>query len=368
MWPRVKTVALVTLISVLIWVWAEAESLKTGTATTQVAFVPAPDTAVRVDDPPGGGASVQARVRMEGSTAAIDGAQRVLLRQVALTVGVDGVPGPPGGTFSLEQALRQQRALRAAGVTIVSVEPATVRLTVAKIVPRDLPVVADLTGIDVEGEPTVSPAEVRVMLPEELARTLPEGATATAVIDPEELGHLREEGPQAVQARVRLPAALAQGPGSEFVTLSRETVRVTLRLRQRVETLDLPTVPVWIMLPPTEGRSWDVDVMDPFLRGVKVTGPTDLVQRLRRRELVVVAFVALSSDELAAGIAAKTAVFAPVPAEVLGLPGAAGAGGAGEVALLEQGAPLRFTAESRRVELKIRRRNGGDAGAAPPPS
>src|SRR5215468_6213200 len=126
MWQRVKSLSLVTLIAVLIWVWAEAESLKTGSVTTRVVFQKT-EMAVRIEDVGGagggGGDTVQARVRLEGSTLAIDEAQRILVNQVNLTVGADGVPGPPGGTMSLVEALRNQRDLKSTGATIVSAEP-----------------------------------------------------------------------------------------------------------------------------------------------------------------------------------------------------------------------------------------------------
>jgi hypothetical protein len=241
-----------------------------------------------------------------------------------------------------------------------------VTLTVVKLVDRELLVQADLTGIEVEGDATVLPSKVRVTMPEDEARKLPESTTAVAVIAPEDLGPGRDDGPRTVLAKVRLPAPLMQGPVAEFVTMSRDTVRVTLRVRKRVETLELATVPVWITLPPTEGTAWDVEVVEPFLRGVTVTGPKDLVQRIRSRELVAIAFVVLSSDELAAGIKSKPAVFAPVAADLIGAPaGAEGAAPAvGEAALMEQVAPLKFSAENRRVELKIRRR--ASVGTTPP--
>lgn len=367
MLARLKTCGLVTLIAALIWLWAEAESLKAGSATTRVVFVRTPDTAVRVTDSPSR-ETVTARVRLEGSTSAIDEAQRLLASQVELTPGVGGVPGAPGGTTNLLEALRESRELARTGVTIISVEPATVTLMVVKLVARDLPVQADLTGIDAEGEATVSPATVRVTMPEEEARKLPESTPAVAVIAPEDLGPGRDEGPRTVIAKVRLPSVLTQGAAAEFVTMPRDTVRVTLRVRKRVDSLELATVPVWITLPPTEGTAWDVEVVEPFLRGVTVMGPKDLVQRIRQHELVAIAFVVLSSDELAAGIKSKPAVFAPVAADLIGA-GAGGERGApagvGEAALMEQVAPLKFSAENRRVELKIRRRGSVGGGAGP---
>src|SRR5258705_10758701 len=196
-WQRTKTLTLVTLIAVLIWVWAEAESLKGGIATNRVAFARATEYAVRVEDPPGAD-PVQARVRLEGSTLAIDEAQRFLAGQVSLTPGADGVPGAPGGTMSLAEVLRNQRKLSDAGATIVSVEPAAMTFSVVKLVTRDLSVAADLTGIVAEGEATVFPTTVKASSPYSLISPGLHGSTAMAWLSRNARAHLREDGRQTV--------------------------------------------------------------------------------------------------------------------------------------------------------------------------
>lgn len=361
MWSRVKTIGLVSLIAALIWIWAEAESLKSTTVIARIAFVAGDAAAVRVAGSPLNDA-LQVRVRLEGPTQAIDQAQQILARTISLSPGSEGVPAAPGGTVALAEAIRQSREVSGTGVTVVSVDPPTASLAVVKLVAREMPVQVDVGGVDAEGEPVAVPPTVRVTMPEALSKSLSESLAVTAVVAPEDVAVTGDDGPQTVTARLRLPAALTQGDLAEFVAVSRETARVTLRVRKRLETLEIPTVPVWITMPPTEGKSWDVEVVEPFLRGVTATGPADQVQRLRRRELVAIAFVVLSSDELAAGITSKSAVIAPVSADLIG----AGAGGGGgvsspvspspEASGSEPATAVRFNADNRRVELRIRKR------------
>ena len=78
-------------------------------------------------------------------------------------------------------------------------------------------------------------------------------------------------------------------------------------------------MPVWLVLPSTEGTGWDVEVLDKLLPGVSATGPQASIDRLERGDLVAIAFVTLSSDELERGVESKAAIVAAVQPGLIGL-------------------------------------------------
>jgi len=349
------------------------------------------------------GGRVQLRVR--GTTNAVESARRTLVgpEPLRLEPGIGGVPGEPGvHTVRLAEAIRQSDRLRNIGLSIASAEPPEISVRVHRLQSVRLPVrvVAAGGGAGVfVGEPVVEPGEVLVRLPSELASGLGDGAFGRVELSVEQMGMFSEAEPRTLSGlRVVLPAeaesarsevragvssdGLATGFGG-LVTVSPRTVSVTAQLSRRVRTLELAPVPVWLVLPSTEGTGWDVEVLDKLLPGVSATGPQGAIDRLERGDLVAIAFLTLSSDELERGVETKAAIVAAVQPGLIGLGefgasglsggvvpgvggnagriGAGGAGGVGGVGGVGDGG-IRFdTAGSPGVRLRIVRRD--DDGA-----
>ena len=208
-----QTFLLVSLITALIWVWAEGESLSTTDITAEIVLVPGGDGALvaRAEGaawPVATGGRVQLRVR--GTTNAVESARRTLVgpEPLRLEPGIGGVPGEPGlHTVRLAEAIRLSDRLRNIGLAIASAEPAEVSLRVHRLQSVRLPVrVVVGAGVFV-GEPVVEPSEVLVRLPSELAERLGEGATARVELSVEQMGMFSESEPRTVAGvRVLLPA------------------------------------------------------------------------------------------------------------------------------------------------------------------
>jgi len=353
MWTRIKTTLLVSFAAALIWVWAEAESLRSVPTRSEVSFASPADGSLDVRAE---GLNEAVAVRIEGSAGAVDAAERALAR-VRFEPGVGGIPSQPGEhRIDLQSALRIRPEIDGLGVSIAAVDPPTVILHIQELVTRDLPVRADLAGIEAQGEVTVAPATVKVRMLASQAARLGEGAFVTALVSESDRDRLRGPGPQTVTTQVRLPEPLL---GVATVRVTPDSVRLTFTPRALVEEYVIPSVPVWVSLPPTEGTRWDVQVVDPLVRNVTVRGPGDVIEELRSRRLVALAFVMLTSDELEAGIASKAAVFAPVPAELLLADPNTATHARPDAASFEGVAPLRFSADNRRIELKITKRPAG---------
>lgn len=323
---RIKTLALTTIVAGLVWLFAEGESLATRTLEVSVEFPvdPASDLVIRPDDPNFTG---MARVRLEATTRTLDAAAASVGGRVRLSPGTPGVPtDPKDKVVDLREAIGAIKELRGLGSSIADVTPRGVVVSVVRMVKRELPVVVEVpAGADqvaLDGDPVASPATVVVRLSEALAARLPERAAMTASVAEADLRRLRADGPQTLTVTLRPPPELASS--GEPVLASPEQVVVTLRLRSKVETITLATVPVWFSLPPTEDAGkWTVTVLDKFLTDVQLSGPSDAIARLRAGgggagggASGVKATLELSSDDLARAAAAAE-------------PGAAGGGPGG---------------------------------------
>lgn len=313
---QLKAALIAILVAVLVWLFAEGESLATRTVDMTVSLHsdPGGDLVIKPEDPNFRGV---ARVRLEATTRLLDTVANAVGDRLVLTPGTPGVPTEPGErrVVDLREALSNLPELKGLGSTVVDVQPRQIVVRVTRLVTREMPVRVELPqGFDLplDGEPTLATGTVMVRAPEQALAAIPEGTFIPAKVSEEQVRRLKSDGPQTVTATAQLPVGLRSVTP---VTLTPETLGVTLRIRSRVETLKLATVPVWYSLPPTEdGGKWNVQVQDKFLSDVSITGPSEEIQRIRAGQAGVKAVVELSSDDLSKGVTSKQATFTGLPA------------------------------------------------------
>lgn len=315
MFARVRTILIVTIVTLFIWLFAEGEGLRTQRLRVDVALDAGGATRVlRVLPGQAWTGGVEARV--EGSTAALDAllaGTAGAAGAITLTAGRE-LPGTPG-THSVDilAALRSSETLRQSGVTLLDVDPPSVELVIDPLVTRTVPVRIVAPDAELAGPPEPEPASVEIEFPESFASIF-EGqpVAVTARLTPAQLEAL-EPGQPALVPGVRLepPRALV---GETGVSIGPERVDVSLTLRSRTDAELLASVPVFVRLPAAEAERWLVEVDEPqFLRDVRVSGPREEIERVRSGDLRVVAELTLTFDELERGITEKQADFGSLP-------------------------------------------------------
>ncbi len=343
MWNHLKTFGIVTVFTLLIWAFAEAESLTTKTVRVDVAFMTDPQSGRVLDVPEGQGWNGRVEMVFEGSTASVGDLESILRKGLVLRAGMDGVPADPGEhTIELRQALRSAPQLESRGVTIVKVDPPAVRVVVDTLVKRDLKVLPDATGAVVDGAIECKPATVRLTLPRSLSDLLPENASVIARIGSDTIKTLVPGRNETVNGILLLPPR--ELDGRSHISIEPDHVDVSLKLRLRNDSYTIASVPVHVKIAVGELGRWNVTVPeeDRFIRDVKVSGPGDQVDRIRRGEIRITAILPLSFDELERGITNKDVTFAEVPTD------------------------LKFDAERMNVRLTITRREAPAAAPANP--
>ncbi len=333
MFRHVKTFILVTFVTALIWIFAEGESLTRRSLKADVFFESdaAAERVIAVSD-----AAWRDRVDIvvQGTASAVTEAESVLRRAVRLRPGMSGVPSQSGEfTVDLEQALSDAPELAAAGITIARADPPAVTVRIDQLQERTLPVVLDAPGVDIEGPAEVTPSSVKLRLPAEFASRLTPDTPARVRIPAETLAKLVPGRKESIASLpIELPTAVVGAHSTKF---DPPTCSVSITLRNNTASHKLSSVPVFIKLAAVEMGKWDITIneADRFLTDVTVTGPSDLVERVRRGDLKVAATVPLSFEELERAIAAKDAVFSDLPSA------------------------LRFEVQNARVRLDIQRRD-----------
>jgi len=324
MWNTFKTVLLVTVVTVLIWVFAESETLQPKEITTELVLRASP-TANRAvalfgTSVAGENGLVSATDRtitivLEGSAAAIDRVNASIEREpLAITPDLPAFTDRSGEFEApMRELLRSHPRIVGSGVTIQRVEPEFLRVVIDELVTRRMRVEPVLDEGQFDGLPEVRPAEVDVVLNKAAADSYAADVKAVASIDAATSTRVQPGRKETLNAvRIRIP----QPPIRPiFLQVRPQTVDVTFGVRARSREIRIANVPVAIRISPAEFNRWIIDIpeQDRFLADVTISGPAELVRQLEERTTPIVAEVLLSFEELERAITQKDAVFPDIP-------------------------------------------------------
>lgn len=319
MLERVRNVLLIALVTALVWIYAEAESLTRSQQEVRISFVSgADDLASRVVNDDWRGV---VRARLEGSAASL---QRTPPR-IELTLGAPAVPDQEGEySVDLAAAMRSDPDLQRAGVNVLAVEPPTVRLRIDALRRvDDVPIRVALSGVDLEQPARIEPASADLVLSRATAEQLEAlegGPFVLARVEPAQIDMSRRGIPQRIRATLTLPNGVSANGGASRIAPPEAMVELIVR-RDTASTI-VPAAPVQVLMPPTEAGRWEVRILpeDLFVRDIEVVGPSEFVNQIRANDVRLVAVLSLSSDELERGVSEKRASIATLRDGVIGQP------------------------------------------------
>jgi len=318
---RVQSVGLVTLITAVIWLYAEGQDVRDITREVRLTL-PAEigQSTVLAFSNPSRAASVQ--VRLMGASASLSQVEQQLGAGGGLRLPVE--PGDLRGdgpvTLDVASLIRRARVrtdeptsptLMDLGVNVLSVEPTELRVEVDQLFMKRLRVLFDPGVVEVEPNWEATPAEVEATLLRsrwEAVRGASDALFVEAVIPRETLVGLEQGVRQRdVQADLRLPEVFVpDGPLADYTRLHRRTVSLSFTIARQRASVELGTVPVWLVSSPSELQRYRVELAaeNRVLNGVRIEGPRDLVDRLRAEDsnLRVIARFELTSEELDRGV------------------------------------------------------------------
>ncbi|MFK7884417.1 MAG: hypothetical protein AB8F26_09590 [Phycisphaerales bacterium] len=311
---NVRTVVLVTILSLLVWLLAESRTVRSQVVDLAPSLEIGADARVLTRAATGSDWPDSLRVTLSGSVAGLDQAIRALNGRLTMRVGID-VPTTPGvHDVDLREVLRASETLAAAGVTVEEVDPPRVLIEVDSVSELLIPlrvVVPDGVRFEANGVARTTPTEIRVIGPASVVEKL-EDAEGIVRLESSLIASLTPGRASTIAAqRVVLP----DGEDRWAMRVEPTQVDVALTLRSRTAELSLPAMPIQIQLAPGEVGRWLIELEPGSLDlvGIVVTGPSDQIERLRSGEIVPTAFLSLGFDELERGISGK-------PAELHGLP------------------------------------------------
>lgn len=289
------TVGLVTLITVLIWIWAAGETAEVRNFEARVDLRPTDPQRMRVSPD-----RVEGNVRIvaRGSTRALGRFQDLLAEgPIDLVAGVGGMPSAEGvSPVNLASVLADLPTVRNTGVSLEQVDPLSIEVRIDPLESLGLRVVAELPPglLQLDGDLQVEPPEAFARLPAALRRET-STLTVLAVPDRRQLEQL-EPGTHTLTVALQFPpglAAVARG-----AAIDPPTVQISFTSRSRTATTTLASVPVQVAGISGELQRHTVAVQDEFLREVVLSGPPEAIARIDAGQARIVAFVHLDSRDL----------------------------------------------------------------------
>lgn len=270
MWEKLQTYIVVTMISLLVWLYAEAENVASFNKTIQVKFVDQSNTDTIIQPET---TAVDVIVRTANSGYA---ALESVLEDGPLIIPVTPNPVDIEQTVNLRAAL--ENSAIADHVSIERLDTDTITLSVEgkKDIPIPLRVVRG--DIEIDGPIQWEPTEVNVRV-----RSTREGAVRKAnwEISLEQLDLTGESPGEEIRRSIGID--IPEELKSEELVISPLDVNVTFRLRKEQNSIKLPRVRVFITSPPTLSDQYKITVSEetPYLTDVELRGPAAAISRIQ---------------------------------------------------------------------------------------
>lgn len=362
---HIRTVLLVSLISAAVWVFAEAETLRATSVSATLLLRPAAAsgapgegasiltlvaTREQVPDDDGietlaesrrpamagagvagngvllpasdpsqalqvaGTSAISVQLALRGTAQSVERVQRDLRDALDLVLGASADLPRAEGEIEIDvaQTLMRLPVLTDSGVVILRATPAAVIVKHEQFVTRDVPIVVQASGIDLQGMPLVKPTIARVTMPRSDAEALPFAPQARVMLAPRDVegfvpGQQRSVGQLAVQA----PQEVA---GRAFVSVEPKVAEVSVTIRSQLAEFVLQDVPVQVRLLPADMERFDVRLLAQHrtIASVRVVGPASQIAALQERLTwqPLVGTLSFSTADLEARVVSKEVSFA----------------------------------------------------------
>jgi len=304
LFAKIQTYVVVTLIAVLIWLYSESENVKLHEAL---------QFNIRLIAPPGQQLLIspatkrRVRVTVRCATSQYAQLQRMQARPITFTVTED--PNTPEQTLILRDKLNDS-PIGDLGVNIVDIDPRTLDLHIERIEEVAIPIATDSivpADIQLATAPTVTPSKATVGLPVSIANQLGDMKLEVRLA-PETIAHLDENVPHELSTPITLPDILQNRLRGYTPSIKPAAAMVTLTIRKQSDAFSLTGVPILLSAPWAELNRFSVQMEDNqrvLSENVQLSGPSDVIDKIRKGGIKIWADLRLTADELESGITSK---------------------------------------------------------------
>lgn len=283
----------VTMLTIIIWLWAAGSRRDEATITTKLLFTP-PEGSTSTVSP----SSINIDIMVEGPHAGVDDAkaicQPVLSFPIATSDGNVTLSDMAGAINSLD-------VIRATGAQVISTSPASINIDIKTMVTVEARVEPVLPNVIVSGDMTVNPSTVTLIIPQEIRNSLPDAITVQAVVSDAALEQLQPSIDYTRDAVVQLPSALANSD----VKVSPSRVEVGFKIQSKTQKTTLQQVRVLIAGPAEDYAAFEVTLPRKVIPNVTIEADGAIIKGIDTGDITVFAIVRLATRDMEQRINSK---------------------------------------------------------------
>jgi len=293
-----ETGLVVTVITVLIWLFAEGETIQPVTKTVDIEFV-APNTtmAVEIDGEPTATQLKKVDITLQVSRSN-RGKIDQYLREQAIKIEVQ--PTEAGTTV---QVINLKDELAASPLTelggyVQSTDPSTYAVRLIELRTIDMPIVPLLGELQLSEEaPKFKHEIIPVTLPKDLAdRAVAEGLSLYAMMNKLDTSSFVEGNQFTRNVKLELPPEL-ENPHAKFDPNN----VVTFIVLKRTQDITLPQVQVRVAISDLWTGQYQIEIEPERFIEVDLRGSAEVIEDIGQNNELVWALIKLNSDDLAEG-------------------------------------------------------------------
>jgi hypothetical protein len=293
-----ESLLLVTVVTLLVWLYAEGEVVQSHTRSVPVAFV-SPHGQQPLVIHPMGEPEADAVTTVDVTFRASAGQMQTVTQAtnagpVEIAVTPPNTPAGDEQTINLRSALANSR-LGQLGVNISGTDPPSFTVHVEPTRTIALPIRVDTGDLRLAEPPSVEPLQVKVRVPATFAPQARNGQVI-ADVDRQRLRELAPNEAHSLEVGLRLPGWLDR----PHVSLLSDTARVELTIENHTEQFVVEEVPIHINADITLLQRYRVSLANrrSVLERVTLVGPVDAIERIRRGQFQVWAEVRPTLDQI----------------------------------------------------------------------
>ncbi len=291
LWEKIETWLFVTIITALVWVYAENENVKQHELDVSIRPIAAAGQELQIV-----AAESVTKVKLSVRCSQSQLGQLKAFARSPFDIPLSADPENTTQVIDIKSRLLNVEPFSDLGVNILDAEPTKVSVSVEAIeaVTAEVRVVVP---DDVQLAPglTIEPARATVRLPHRFVSTL-STQKLEARLDSDSFQGLEDNVPQSLDVPLSVPPSIP----ALRATITPAAVRVTFTIRKQTDSYMIERVPVALVVSPILMQQWDITVSENqlFVSDVKVSGPSDAIRRIRNGDIKVLAEVRLSADNL----------------------------------------------------------------------
>lgn len=287
---KVETWIIVTVIAVLVWLYAEATVLKENSKSIEVRFT-GPTNSYAVDP------RTDQSVRVSFKSSSGQWQQFQELTGQTLIIAVDAQPGQDQQEIIVQLADELLATeLGDLGITDLVTDPPSMTVNLREIQTMVLDIEVDSGNAQLETS-SVEPQSITVTAPVNVIEQYKD-AKIIARLPAEEVAG-KQPGQQGVATGVRLEFPEGLSPNDTWVTAVVPDAQINYTLADSDRSTVMSTVPILINLPVDQQNSYLIKLPSQVLRDVRITGPAEVIDGIESDDPRYAVWAEIKPDNLA---------------------------------------------------------------------